>query len=140
MKKLTPNLMISDVNKTVEFYKNNLGFELVMATTETQDAVLTDIPEGKKVVYALMKNDSVEIMFQTEKSLKEDVPAFKNVRIGASISLYIEVENVEDFYNKIKEKVEVVKDLFTTWYGMKEFYIRDSNGYVLCFAQQAQTK
>jgi uncharacterized glyoxalase superfamily protein PhnB len=135
MKKLTPNLMVKDVKETVEFYKNILGFELVMAVPETQDGVLTEIPTDKKVVYALVKNNSVEIMFQTEKSLKDDVPAFANVHIGASISLYVEVENLEDFYSKAKDKVEIVKDLFTTWYGMKEFYIRDNNGYILCFAQ-----
>lgn len=88
MKKLTPNLMVKDVKKTVDFYKNNFGFELVMAVPETQDGILT------------------------------------------------EVENHEELYNTLKEKVEVVKELFTTWYGMKEFYICDNNGYVLCFAEQ----
>jgi len=135
MNKLTPNLMVKDVKEAVEFYKNNLGFQLVMAVPETQDGVLTEIPKDKKVVYALMKNGNVEIMFQSEKSLKEDVPAFANTHIGASVSLYIEIENLEDFYNKIIGKVEIVKDLFTTWYGMKEFYISDNNGYILCFAE-----
>ena len=30
----------------------------------------------------------------------------------------------------------MVKELSTTWYGMKEFYIYDNNGYVLGFAEQ----
>ena len=29
IKKLTPNLMIEDVNKTIDFYKDILGFEFV---------------------------------------------------------------------------------------------------------------
>ena len=47
----------------------------------------------------------------------------------------IELENLEDFYKNIKDKVDVAKELFTTWYGMKEFYIRDNNGYILTFAE-----
>lgn len=135
MKKLNPNLMVKDVKETVEFYKNILGFELVMAVPETQDEILNEIPEDKKVVYALVKNGNVEIMFQAEKSLKEDVSLLKNSNIGASCTFYIELENVEDFYKNIKDKVDVVKELFTTWYGMKEFYIRDNNGYILTFAK-----
>ena len=49
-----------------------------------------------------------------------------------------EVEKLEDFYNKIREKVNVVKELSTTWYGMNEFYIRDNNGYILGFSEQKE--
>ncbi len=57
-------------------------------------------------------------------------------KTGASVSFYMEVENLDAFYREIKGKVEVVKELSTTWYGMKEFYIYDNNGYVLGFAEQ----
>jgi len=140
MKKLNPNLMVRDVRETVEFYVNNLGFTLVMAVPESQDGILTEIPKDKKAVYAMIKNRNVEIMFQAEASLKEDVPVFANIPIGASICLYIEMENVDGFYRGIKDKVKVVKELFTTWYGMKEFYISDNNGYVIGFAEQAKGK
>lgn len=136
MQKITPNLMVKDVKETVDFYKNNFGFELIMAVPETQDGILTEIPEDKKVVYALVKNGDAEIMFQSEESFKNDIPTLKDRQIGASASFYIEVENHEELYNTLKEKVKVVKELFTTWYGMKEFYICDNNGYVLCFAEQ----
>ncbi len=136
MKKLNPNLMVKDVKATVEFYQENLGFDLAMAVPETKDGILTEIPEDKKVIYAMVKNGSVEIMFQAEESLKEDIVVFADSKIGASVSFYIEVENLEDFFNSIKEKVEIVKELSTTWYGMNEFYIRDNNGYILGFAEQ----
>ena len=51
MQKLSPNLMVKDVRKTVEYYNNNLGFKLIMAVPETQDGILTEIPEDKKIVY-----------------------------------------------------------------------------------------
>lgn len=86
MKKLSPNLMVKDVKETIGFYKNNLGFKLVMAVPETQDGILTEIPEDKKIVYALVKNGNVELMFQAEESLKEDITIFANSIIGASVS------------------------------------------------------
>lgn len=135
-RKLNPNLMVKDVKKTVEFYKEYLGFELVMAVPETQDKVLTDISETQNVVYAQVKNGSVEIMFQLDESLKEDVPVFANMQIGASVALYMEIENIEELYNSIKAKVDVVKKLAATWYGMNEFYIRDNNGYILGFSEE----
>lgn len=140
MNKLNPNLMVKDVKETVEFYTDKLGFKLVMAVPETQDGILNEITEDINVVYALVKNGDAEIMFQAEKSFKEDVPALAGVSLGASCTFYFELENLEDFYNKIKDKVEVVKELFTTWYGMKEFYIRDNNGYILTFAEATQEK
>lgn len=140
MNKLNPNLMVKDVEETVTFYRDNFGFELVMAVPETQDGILTEIPEDINVVYALVKNGNAEIMFQAEKSFKEDVPTLKNMPIGASCSFYFEHENLEVFYSQIKDRVEVVKELFTTWYGMKEFYVRDNNGYILTFAEAAREK
>lgn len=136
MKKLNPNLMVKDVKETVEFYNNNLDFELIMAVPETQDGILKEIPKDKKIVYALVKNGDVELMFQEEENLKEDISVFSDSIIGASVSFYIEIENLKDFYNEVKEKVEIVKELSTTWYGMNEFYIRDNNGYILGFAEQ----
>ncbi|MFZ3031747.1 MAG: VOC family protein [Candidatus Moraniibacteriota bacterium] len=135
MKKLNPNLMVKDVKETVDFYTQNLGFSLIMAVPETQDGILTEIPKDKVVVYALVKNGDVEIMFQEEKTLRKDVPVLHDTGIGASCTFYIELENLEEFYEEVHGKVEVVKDLFTTWYGMKEFYIRDNNGYILTFAE-----
>ncbi len=136
MKKLNPNLMVKDVKETVAFYHNNLGFTLIMAVPEAQDEILHDISGDKRVVYALVKNGDVEIMFQAEDSFKEDVPALKESIIGASCTLYIEIENLEGVYEDLKDKVEVVKELYTTWYGMKEFYICDNNGYIIAFAEQ----
>lgn len=75
-------------------------------------------------------------MIQAEESFKEDVGVLKDFQIGAPCTFYIEVENLEDFYKRVKDKVDVAKELFTTWYGMKEFYIRDNNGYILCFAEE----
>lgn len=140
MKKLTPNLMVEDVKETAKFYEKNLGFKLVMAVPESQDGILTEIPEDKSLVFATLKNGNVEMMLQSRENLEKDIKVFEGSKIGASLSLYIEVEDVGILYDSLNGKVEVVKEPSTTWYGTKEFYIRDNNGYVLGFAERSERK
>ncbi len=124
-KKLIPNLMVEDVNYTVDYYENILGcFELIA----------TDPKEGK-FDWAMMRSEEADIMFQSRESLGGVIPDFKNKEIGATLVIYIEVDNVEELYNLIKNKVDVIEELNTTSYGMKEFLVRDCNGYILVFAQ-----
>ena len=128
--------MVDDVNDTIRFYKDVLGFEFVMAVPKNSQEVLMEIPKDRQLIYAMMKNGHVELMFQEKNSLSEDVPALKGFEIGGSVTFYIEVENVEKLFVKLKEKVEIVKELHTTFYGMQEFYLKDCNGYILCFSEK----
>lgn len=137
MKKLTPNLMVKDVAASVKFYEEKLGFKLAMAVPGTQDRVVEEIDGSQEIVYALIVNGGVEIMLQVERSLKNDIPVFDTMEIGASVSIYIETEDLDKMYDSLNGKVDVVKELETTWYGMKEFYIRDFDGYILGFAEKA---
>lgn len=137
MKKLTPNLMVKEVKESVEFYKT-LGFELLMAVPGTEDGILNEIPGDREIVFAMVKYGTVEIMIQAEKSLKKDIPALEDTTMGASVCLNIELDNVTAYYDIIKEKAEVVKELSRTWYGTDEFYIRDNSGYVLGFYEQKE--
>lgn len=136
--KITPNFSVDNIKDTVSFYESVLGFKLVMAVPESQDGIEQQISKGKEYVYALVVKDNVELMFQRTDSFKKDVVLSKQTTIGASVSFYIEVEDVAEFYNKIKTKTAAITPLETAWYGMREFYIEDINGYVLGFAQKAE--
>lgn len=129
--------MVGNVKETVNFYETHLGFEVTMAVPASEDNVRTDLETDEEIVYTLVERDGVEIMFQEAESLRSDVPAFSDSAIGGSICLYIDVEDIEVFYEALSDDAEVVKELDTTWYGMKEFYIRDINGYILGFAEES---
>ena len=49
LKKMTPNLMVEDVNSTLAFYKDVLNFEL-----------LATVPETGQFNWAMMRRDNVE--------------------------------------------------------------------------------
>ena len=127
LKKLTPNLIVDDVNKTIEFYQSTRGcFELV----------LTD-PKKGQFDWALMRCEDVELMFQSKKSLKDKIPAFQEMKSGGSVIIYIEVDSIEPLYNWIKDRVKVVSELSDTQYRMREFLIEDCNGFIIAFAEWA---
>lgn len=136
LKKIAPNFAVQDISKTVTFYRNVLGFKLEMVVPEDKSGVEQELSEEKKYIYAMMSRDSVQVMFQRTDSIGEDVPPLKGVPIGASVSFYIEVDDINALYQEIKSKAEVVKELETVWYGMQEFYIKDCNSYILGFAER----
>ncbi len=126
LKKLTPNLMVEDVNQTIDFYKNMLGFE-----------VLATVPETGQFNWAMLKQGDVEMQFQTRASLSEEIPTFKDRAIGGALTLYIDIENVTQLHASLKDKVTIVQDMHTTFYGTQEFAIQDCNGFILSFSQGA---
>lgn len=123
MESLSPNIFVNDMKATVSFYRI-LGFEITMSVPET----------GDDLVWAMMTNGKVAVMFQTFESLADDLPQI-NRTDGGSLLLYINLTNIQSFFEEIKDKVTVLKGLEKTFYGATEFSILDNNNYVLTFAE-----
>ncbi|MCT7493283.1 VOC family protein [Aliarcobacter cryaerophilus] len=137
MKSITLNLAVKDIKETIKYYQENFDFEVQMLVDESKTIFDTQIKEELNYVWAMIYKDNVSLMLQSIESLKEDVGDFFQ-NLGASLTMYIEVENVDELYLKIKDKVTIYKEIETTWYGQKEFYIKDINGYILGFASKVQ--
>jgi uncharacterized glyoxalase superfamily protein PhnB len=124
MESLSPNIFVKDINATIEFYKI-LGFKLIMTVPPE---------EGSDLVWAMMTNGSVTMMFQTYESLGDTLPDISRTN-GGSLLLYIKLKAIRGFFESIKDKVTVIHSLEKTFYGATEFSIKDVNGYVLTFAE-----
>ena len=135
MKSMIVNLAVNDIASTIIYYRENFDFELQMLVDESKTIFDTEIKKELNYIWAMIKKDGVSIMLQSIESLKEDIGVFFD-NISASLTLYIEVENVDELYLKIKDKVSIYKEIDTTWYGQREFYIKDINGYILGFASK----
>ena len=133
--KLTTNVMVEDVGRTVSFYREILGFEFVMAVPENSHEVTTMWNKDQVLDYALMRFEDVEILFQSRNSLSEVLPVLRDAEIGGSLVFYFQVEDIKELYAKMSDRVTILKDMQTTFYGMEEFYIGDCNGYILGFAE-----
>ena len=127
MQSMAPNLMVSDVNKSVEYYCNLFGFKLEMS-----------VPDSGQLDWAMVKEGGVELMFQSAPSLKKDLPSFAATKPGGTFTLFAQVDDVQELYNKVKGKVTLAFDLHRTFYGMDEFTIQDLDGYYVTFATPAK--
>jgi uncharacterized glyoxalase superfamily protein PhnB len=123
MESLSPNIFTGNMAETIAFYKM-LGFNVTMSVPEN----------GDDLVWAMMVNGSVTIMFQTYESLGESLPEIQR-KDGGSLLLYINLKNIRQFFGSIKDKVKVLSGLDVTFYGATEFSILDNNNYVLTFAE-----
>jgi len=125
MESISPNIFVKDIHKTIAFYKV-LGFE-VNAT----------VPDKENPVFVLMTCGKITFMFQTFDSIGDDLPNVSR-QDGGSLLLYIQLTGIRAFYDKIKGKVTIYKELEKTFYGATEFSIIDNNNYVLTFAENEE--
>jgi hypothetical protein len=109
-----------------------------MAVPATQDGVDTQLAGDREYVYAMMKKEQIELMFQQQDSFHEDVSLAGNEPVGASVSFYMQGKDIEPFYAGLKDRDIQISDLKLTWYGIKKFYMKDNNGYILGFAEEAE--
>jgi Glyoxalase/Bleomycin resistance protein/Dioxygenase superfamily len=54
--------------------------------------------------------------------------------------LYVYTEDVDNLYDQIKERVEIVESPHNMFYGMREIIVRDLNGFWITFGQQIPTE
>ena len=123
MESLAPNIFVSNMQETIAFYKM-LGFNVTMSVPDN----------GEDLVWAMMVNGNVTVMFQTYESLAESLPEISR-KDGGSLLLYINLKNIREFFESVKDKVKVLSGLDVTFYGATEFSILDNNNYVLTFAE-----
>lgn len=125
LENIVANLMVEDVNQTVDFYKDMLGFEVAMS-----------VPESGKLNWAMMKHGEISLMFEAIPAMVEDFPLLAGQKPGASISFYIHAENLDELHAHLQaSNVRIVSAIHTTNYGAREFTALDCNGYILNFAQ-----
>jgi catechol 2,3-dioxygenase-like lactoylglutathione lyase family enzyme len=126
--KLTPNLLVADVERSLGFYTEVLGFERGFT-----------VPEQSPFVFGSVVSGPIEIFFNERETATKEYPGFAGKPIGISGTLFIELQGrgqIERLYDRLKSAVPIVMDLVTQWYGVREFAIADPDGYVITFAER----
>ena len=125
LNKLTPNLVVSDVARSMEFYRDRLGFSTV-----------TTVPDAAPYVFAIMQSGAVQIYLNAPEPALEEYPAMKGRPIGGTFTMFIEVIGIERTYDELKTQMPIVSPLETKWYGVAEFVVADPDGYLITFAER----
>lgn len=125
IKGITANLMVKNVEETIKFYEG-LSF-----------ATVASVPaEAGGLQFAILNRDGFNLMIQEKNNFIAEYPALAAEKFQASISLYIEVDDLAAWYAVLEAKLPIYTALHETFYGAKEFAILDNNGYVLTFTER----
>ncbi|MGC2694208.1 MAG: VOC family protein [Candidatus Angelobacter sp.] len=94
-----------------------------------------EIPDGDKIGFVLLQKDGLELMYQSYASVEKDnAVTAKAARRGPTF-LYVEVADLDMALSATKG-AEIAMPVRTTFYGAKEFGIKDPVGHYIIFAQQ----
>jgi len=127
---IVPNLMVTDMARSIAFYRDVLGMTLSFAVLPNREMAATGQEEG--AVFATLEWEGGQLMLQTVGSLAEDVPAFDPGQTPSpGGTVYFRGLHPD----KVKGRVpadRVVKGPELSWYGMLELYLRDPDGHIIC--------
>jgi catechol 2,3-dioxygenase-like lactoylglutathione lyase family enzyme len=125
--KITPNLVVSSVERSIAFYCDVLGFAAAMT-----------VPDHPPYVFASVRSGPVEIYLNAPGPAYAEYPAFEGRPIGGTFTMFTEVEDMAAVHADLAGRVTIVMPLEKKWYGVTEFAIVDPDGYVITFAEHAQ--
>ena len=122
-KKITAVLLVEEVEPCVKFLVERLGFEKA-----------AEVPDGGKLAFAMLQKGAVEVMYQSYASVEKDHPHPDTLAHKGPTFLYIEVDDLAAAMTATAG-AELVMPERTTFYGSREFGIKDPAGHFLTFAQ-----
>lgn len=117
---LTPSLYVPDVTAAVAFYQEELGFTQTGMWEEAGTPIWAEVSLGEARVWFF--SGAIE---------DKPGPAFSGM-------LYVFVEDVDAFAQKLSGKLPVRWGPEDQPYGLRELGIEDLNGYLLVFAKDSE--
>lgn len=121
MMKLTPVLAVERIEPVLDFWVDRLGF-----------VVTTKVPTEDGLGFVLLSNGAVEVMYQTQASIADDVPEFARTPLAGSL-LFIQVDDLDAIDDALGDTERVVPRR-KTFYGSEEIIVRDPAGNGVTFA------
>jgi len=119
IKKMSPQLLVTDIERSIEFYTKSLGFDVEFRYEDFYSGIVKD---GYTIH---LKLGEISIEERRTRRNNED------------LDIVFSVEGIEELYEEMAATtVEITQPLRNAPYG-KEFYISDPDGYILAFLEEA---
>lgn len=124
---VAPEFFVRDVDASIEFYVDKLGFTLVRAD-----------PEGdRRHGFAVLARGAAEFMFVHESALGPVNRAALPYPRATGVDIRLMVDDVDAVYASVRARgVSVALPLDDRPYGLRDFIISDADGYRIRFAQR----
>ena len=124
LKSLSPVLLVDAVEPCIRFWVDRFGL-----TAENE------VPGGDGLlVFASVKKDGIEIMYQTRASVLAERPEAAEDVKGDSVALFFAVADLNEVEAQLSG-LPVIKPRHKTFYGSEEIYVREPGGHTIGFAQ-----
>jgi uncharacterized glyoxalase superfamily protein PhnB len=123
VKRITPILLVDEVEPCASFWTERLGFQKT-----------AEVPDGEKIAFVSLRKGGAEIMYQTYASVEKDHPHPEMLARRGPTFLYIEVDDLAAAM-AATAGAEVAMPERTTFYGSREFGVKDPAGHFVTFAQ-----
>jgi len=107
---------VPDVRATVDWYQS-FGFTVLDTYGN----------EGEGLSFAILSFGNSQVMFN-----QDGQPSSSRRR---EVDLYVYTDRIDELYQQLKDRVDVVEGPHDTFYGMREFIFRDLNRFWITFAQ-----
>lgn len=122
-------LQVFDMPTSVHFYRDILGFVVI----ETSSRV------GDQFDWGLLRLNDTELMLNTAYESDVRPPSQEPAKVVAhgDTCLYFGCPDVDAAYQHLLENGVEAQPPRVAPYGMKQLYVRDPDGYMLCFQWSA---
>lgn len=114
---VVPMIHVPDVRATVEWYQS-IGFQ----TVNTYD---NGTPDG--LSFAIMSFGDGQVMFNQGGETSD--------KRRREVDLYVYTDDVDQIYERLKNRVDIIETPHDTFYGMREVILRDLNRFWITFGQ-----
>jgi len=120
--KLEPMIYVSDIEASIKFYTEILGFNVIEYYPDNRNPswVAIQIGEQRFAMGNMFKNINHKY--------------HRNGINGSGVYFYIIVDNIEEVYQRLKSSVYIIEKLEKKPWGNTEFAINDPDGYLISFS------
>ena len=128
---LCPLVQVFNMPEALLFYCDGLGFEVVSHSEEI------DAPEGRYFYWAWLRLGSANLMLNAAYEEGERPPRRDETRQRAhdDTALYLNCRELDAIFADLKARGLATEPPKTAPYGMRQLYLRDPDGYTVCFQQ-----
>jgi uncharacterized glyoxalase superfamily protein PhnB len=109
---------VPSVRDTIEWYLA-IGFALISSGEDSGE-----------LVWAEMSFGDGRVMFSSGGRRSQEK--------RREVDLYVQTVGVDELFQRLKSTVQLQEEVHDTFYGMREFIIRDNNGFWITFGESKQ--
>ena len=127
----TTLIQVFDMPTSLAFYRDVMSFAVVSS----------NVPEDGQCDWVWLRNGDSDLMLNTayETDERPEKPDSARVAAHSDVILYFACEDVDAAYRYFCDRGIAANPPADTFYGMRQVYLKDPDGYEICVQQPVET-